>query len=103
MAQTFICANSLAPVLCRARGIVDSTLSAVGGMDCGGGSRGCDIIGRRMVGDVAAAAGGRAKKKDTVAIGGRGGNDDNNVDDVHASDTGDDGSTIYSRQSLRGG
>ena len=56
-----------------------------------------------MVGDVAAAAGGWAKKKDTVAIGGRGGNDDNNVDDVHASDTGDDGSAIYSRQSLRGG
>jgi len=93
----------LAPVLCSAWGIVASTLSAVGGVGCGGDSRGCDIIGRGMVGGVAAAAGGRAEKKDTVVVGGRGGNGDNNVDDVHASDTGDDGSAIYSRQSLRGG
>jgi len=51
------------------RGIVDSTLSAVGGVDCGGGGLrssggggdgglGCDqIIRRRMVGGVAAAVG----------------------------------------------
>jgi len=66
------------------RGIVDSVLSAIGGVDCGGcgllssrggggGGRGCDqIIRRRMVGGMAAAAGGRAEKKDTVIVGGRG-------------------------------
>ena len=58
------------------RGIVDSTLSAVGGFDCGGGGGGglcCDqIIRRRMVGGVAAVAGGRAEKKDAVVVGGRG-------------------------------
>jgi hypothetical protein len=64
------------------RGIVDSTLSAVGGLDCGGsglrssggsGGLGCDqIIRRRMVGGVAAAAGGRAEKKDAAVVGGRG-------------------------------
>ncbi len=66
------------------RGIVDSTLSAVGGVDCdggglrssgggGGGGLGCDqIIRRRMVGGVAVAAGGRAEKKDAVVVGRRG-------------------------------
>jgi hypothetical protein len=64
------------------RGIVDSTLSAVGGLDCGGsglrssggsGGLGCDqIIRRRMVGGVAAAAGGRAEKNVAVVVGGRG-------------------------------
>jgi hypothetical protein len=64
------------------RGIVDSTLSAVGSVDCGGGGLrssggsgglGCDqIIRRRMVGGVAAAAGGRAEKKDAAVVGGRG-------------------------------
>ena len=71
------------------RGIVDSTLSAVGGMDCGGGGLrssgggggggglGCDqIIRRRMVGGVTAAAGGRAEKKDAVIVGERGRNGD---------------------------
>ena len=97
------------------RGIVDSTLSAVGGLDCGGGGlrssggggggggRGCDNIRWRMVGGVAAAAGGRAEKKDTVVVRGRGGDGDNNIYDVHASGTDDDGSVIYSRQLLRGG
>jgi len=88
------------------RGIVDSTLLAVGGgVDCGGGglhssggggggsgSHGCDqIIKRRMMGGVAVAVGGQAEKNN------------NNVGNVHASGSGDDGSSIYSRQSLRGG
>ena len=48
--------------------------------------------------------GGRAeKKKDTVVVGRRGGNGDNNVEDAHASGTGDDGSVVYSRHLLRGG
>jgi hypothetical protein len=63
------------------QGIANSTLSAVGGLDCGGGGLhssgggglGCDqIIRRRMVGGVAAAAGGRAEKKVAVVVGGRG-------------------------------
>ena len=99
------------------RAIVDSTLSAVGGMDCGGvgmrfsgggggadgGGRGCDIIRKRMVGGVVAAAGGRAETKDAVVVGKRGGNGDKNINNVHASGTGDDGSVIYSRRLLQGG
>jgi hypothetical protein len=66
------------------QGIVDSTLSAVGELDCGGGGLhssggggggglGCDqIIRRRMVGGVAVAAGGRAEKNVAVVVGGRG-------------------------------
>jgi hypothetical protein len=56
------------------RGIVNSMLSGVGGVDCGGGGGlGCDqIIRRRMVGGVAAVAGRRAEKKDAVIVGGRG-------------------------------
>ena len=89
------------------RGIVDSMLSAAGGVDCGGsslrssgggggraggGGRGCDIIRGRA-----------EKKKDTVVVGRRGGNGDHTVNDVHTSGTGDDGSVIYSRQLPRGG
>ncbi len=67
------------------RGIVDSTLSAVGGMDCGGGL-GCDqIIRRRIVGGVAAAAGVRAEKKDAVVVGGRGAAAD---DELRCNDVG---------------
>jgi hypothetical protein len=58
------------------RGVVDSTLSAVCGVDCGGGGgggRGCDIIRMRMVEGVAAAGVGRAEKTDAVVVRGRGG------------------------------
>jgi hypothetical protein len=80
------------------RGIVNSTLSAVGGVDCGGGGLrssgggsgdgglGCDqIIRRRMVGGVTAAAGGRAEKKDAVVVGGRGATAD---DELRCNDVG---------------
>ncbi len=92
-----LAALAIAPVCAKCikvsdeRGIVDSTLSAVGGLDCGGGglrssgggsggSLGYDqIIRRRMVGGVAAAAGGRAEKKDTVVVGGRGADADDQL------------------------
>jgi hypothetical protein len=78
------------------RGVVDSMLSAVGGVDCdGGGLRssgggsggglGCDqIIRRGMVGGVAAEAKGQAEKKDAVVVGGRGAAADNELrcDDI---------------------
>jgi hypothetical protein len=72
LAITPVCAERIK--VSNERGIVDSTLSAVGGVDCGGGgSLGCDqIIRRRMVGGVVAAAGGRVEKKDAVAVEGRG-------------------------------
>ena len=109
-----LAALTIAPVCAECKkvsneqGIIDSMLSVVGGVDCGGGGlhssgrgsgaggggRGCDIIRRRMVGGVAAATGGWAEKKDAVVVGRRGGNGDNSVSDVHASGTGDDGSVI---------
>ena len=80
LAITPVCAERI--MVSDERGIVDSTLSADDGLDCGdgglrssgGGGLGCDqIIRRRMGGGVAAAAGGRAEKKDAVVVGGRGG------------------------------
>ena len=89
--SVLLAALAIAPVcaerikVSNEQGIVNSTLSAVGGVDCGGGGLrssgggggggglGCDqIISRRMVGGVTTAAGGRAEKKDAVVVGGRG-------------------------------
>jgi hypothetical protein len=77
------------------RGIVDSTLSAVVGVDCGGsGSRGCDFIRRRMVGGVVVATGGMGEKEGCCRCLEEGGNGDNKVDNIRASGTGDDGTVI---------
>jgi hypothetical protein len=112
-----------APDECR---VVDSTLP-VDGVDCGGGGlrsggdnggdgdgdgdggggggggRGSDIIRRRMVGGVVGGWWrGWAEKEDNDIVEGEGGDGDN-VDNVRSSGTGDDGTVIASRESLRAG
>ena len=99
LAIASVCTKHIKVSVSDERGVVDSTLSAVGGVDCGGlrssggggGGHSCDIIRRRMVGGVAAAGEGQVEKKDAAVVGGRGGNGDNNINNVHSSGTGDDG------------